>query len=125
MKFVFSCVGGVDVFADVIDSMVIEELVSDLQRVSLVSSEGRSVGTIARWVVGGFAAESRYNLLDASGLAEASAGVVTFVCGVEKERIDGFITVVVPGLEFSGGPGVVSNKFGPPVTRDALGVSFL
>ena len=58
-------------------------------------------------------------------MAEASAGVVTFVCGVEEERINGFIAVVVPGLEVGGGPGAVDNKLGPPVARDALGVPFI
>ena len=92
---------------------------------SLVSCEGRNVGSVARWVVGGFAAESGYDLLDASGLAEASAGIFTFVCGVEKEGIDGFITVVVPWLEVGSGPDVVSDEFRPAMSGDAFGISFI
>ena len=63
LKFGLSCVGSVDVFTYVINGVVVEELVRDVQGVSLVGSEGWSVGTAARRVVGSFAAESRYDLL--------------------------------------------------------------
>ena len=83
---------------------------------ALVVGEWWGVGSCARWVVGSFAAKSGNYLLDASGLTQASAGVGSFIRGVKKERIDGFVAVIVPWFGVGGRPYVVGDEFGPAMS---------
>ena len=64
-------------------------------------------------------------MLNASGLAQASAGVGSFVRCVKKERVNSLVTVIVPGFEIGCGPDGIGDEFRPTVSRNPFGISLL
>ena len=119
----FLRITGVDVFADVVDGVVVQKLVGGVERVALIVGEGGSIGASSWRVVGGFTAKSCNDLLNAPGLSEASSGIVSFIGGVEQEGVDGLVLVVVPRLEVRSSPNGIGDQFGPAVSSDPFGIT--